>query len=68
MGVNNATRTADISKTIVAHGVTSAGRQRAIDIAAVIARVTAERKAAGARDVFVVFGKDAGTLLICERA
>jgi len=56
-----------ITKSIIAHNVTSTGRQRAIDIAAAIERVKAERTASGARDVFVVFGKDPGTLLVCER-
>lgn len=57
----------NIIKTVVAHGVTSTGIQRGIDIAAAIEHVKRERIAAGARDVFVVFGKEQGTLLVCER-
>lgn len=56
-----------VRKTIVPHGVTSTGRQRAIDLAAEIDRVKRTAIANGALDVFVVFGKDQGTLLVCER-
>lgn len=56
-----------VRKTLVSHGITSTGRQRAIDIAAEIDRIKREATAAGARDVFVVFGKEEGTLLVCEQ-
>lgn len=53
-------------KTVVAHGVTSSGAQRAKDIAAVIAREKAARIAAGAKVVEIVFGHEQGTLMVFE--
>lgn len=54
------------TKTTIRHNVESTGVQRAIEIAAVIDRLKSERKAAGAKNVSIVFGSEQGTLLILE--